>query len=111
MSTAIGEDDSGQVKVSLWNDDIAKVNVGDQIRIRNGYSRLFRDEVHVSAGMYGTLELAGKGEEPAAAEEKPEEEAPGKPEEEAAEKAEEKPEEEAAETAEEKPEEEGEKEE
>lgn len=57
VSTAICEDDSGQIKVSLWNEDIDRVEEGDQIKIKNGYSRLFKDEVHVSAGKYGELEV------------------------------------------------------
>jgi len=63
VTTAVGEDDSGRIKVSLWNDEIDRVKVGDRIRIRNGYSRLFRDEVYVSAGMYGKLEVVGKEEQ------------------------------------------------
>ncbi len=59
VTTAICEDDSGQVKVSLWNDEIDKVNEGDRIRIESGYSRLFKDEVHVSAGKYGELKVKG----------------------------------------------------
>lgn len=55
--TAVCKDDSGKVKVSLWNDEIDKVEVGDNIHIENGYSRLFRDEVHVSAGRYGELKV------------------------------------------------------
>ncbi len=55
VTTAICEDDSGEVKVSLWNDEIDKVNVGDNIKIENGYSRLFKNEVYVSAGKYGEL--------------------------------------------------------
>lgn len=57
VTTAIGEDDSGRIKISLWDKDIERVKVGCTIRIRNGYARLFRDEVHVSAGMYGRLEV------------------------------------------------------
>lgn len=57
VTTAIGEDDSGRIKISLWDNDIDKVKVGSLVRIRNGYSRLFRDEVYVSAGMYGKLEV------------------------------------------------------
>lgn len=57
VCTAVGEDDSGQIKVSLWNEDIDRVNEGDQIRIKGGYSRLFKDEVHVSSGRYGELEV------------------------------------------------------
>ncbi|MBS3815070.1 MAG: DNA-binding protein [Hadesarchaea archaeon] len=63
VSTAVCEDDSGEIKVSLWNEDIDKVEEGDQIRIKDGYSRLFQDEVHVSAGKYGELEVIGEGKE------------------------------------------------
>lgn len=58
VTTAIGEDDSGRIKVSLWDNDVDRVKVGNTVRIRNGYARLFRDEVHISAGMYGKLEVA-----------------------------------------------------
>ena len=58
VTTAIGEDDSGRIKISLWDKDVDSVKVGSTIRIRSGYSRVFRDEVYVSAGMYGKLEVA-----------------------------------------------------
>ncbi|MCS7131464.1 MAG: DNA-binding protein [Hadesarchaea archaeon] len=57
VTTAVGEDDSGRIKISLWDKDIDRVKVGSRIRIHNGYSRLFRDEIYVSAGMYGRLEV------------------------------------------------------
>lgn len=57
VATAICKDESGEVRVSLWNEDIDKVNVGDKIRIESGYSRLFKDDVHVSAGRYGELKV------------------------------------------------------
>ena len=57
VATAICEDESGEIKVSLWNEEIDKVGVGDTIKIENGYSRLFKDEVHVSAGKYGELKV------------------------------------------------------
>ncbi|KXB05017.1 hypothetical protein AKJ49_01480, partial [candidate division MSBL1 archaeon SCGC-AAA382A03] len=38
VATAICEDDSGKVKVSLWNDEIEKVSVDDKIKIEKGYS-------------------------------------------------------------------------
>lgn len=55
--TAICEDDSGKIKVSLWDDEIDRVEVGDKIKIESGYSRLFKDEVYVSAGRYGELKV------------------------------------------------------
>lgn len=57
VATAVGEDDTGQIKISLWDADIDRVKAGDKIKITNGYARLFRNEVHVSAGIYGKLEV------------------------------------------------------
>lgn len=57
VATAICEDDSGKVKVSLWDDEIDRVEVGDMIKIESGYSKLFKDEVYVSAGRYGELKV------------------------------------------------------
>lgn len=57
VTTAVAEDDTGKIKISLWDTDIDRVKVGDKIKITNGYARLFRNEVHVSAGIYGKLEV------------------------------------------------------
>jgi len=57
VTTAVAEDDTGKIKISLWDADIDRVKVGDKIKITNGYARLFRNEVHVSAGIYGKLEV------------------------------------------------------
>ena len=59
VTTAVGEDDSGRVKVSLWDADIDRVKVGNKIKITNGYSRAFKGEVQVSSGIYGKLEVFG----------------------------------------------------
>lgn len=55
--TAIGKDDSGEVKISLWNEEIDKVDEGDKVKIESGYARLFQNEVHVSVGQYGELKV------------------------------------------------------
>ncbi|HDI13148.1 MAG TPA: DNA-binding protein [Hadesarchaea archaeon] len=60
VTTALAEDESGKIKISLWDTDIDRVKSGDHIKITNGYARLFRNEVHVSAGIYGKLEVFGK---------------------------------------------------
>ncbi len=59
VAGAVGEDDSGKVKVSLWDADVDRVKVGNKIKITNGYSRAFRGEVQVSSGLYGKLEILG----------------------------------------------------
>jgi replication factor A1 len=55
VATALVQDDSGIVKLSLWNDDIAKVSVNSQIRIENGYVTSFRGETQLNVGRYGKL--------------------------------------------------------
>jgi replication factor A1 len=54
---AIGEDETGQVKLALWNEEIDKVHMGDEIKITNGYVKEWRDELQLSAGRYGKLEV------------------------------------------------------
>ncbi len=49
------KDDTGQIKISLWGDDINKVNTGDKIKIENGWASMFRDELQVSLGRNGKL--------------------------------------------------------
>jgi len=48
-------DDSGSIKLSLWGEQINTVDVGDRVRIENGYTRAFRGEVQLSIGRYGKL--------------------------------------------------------
>jgi ssDNA-binding replication factor A large subunit len=52
-----GEDESGQVTVTLWNEDIDKVNEGDTIKITKGWASKFNNNMQVSAGRLGKLEV------------------------------------------------------
>jgi len=51
------KDDSGQMKLTLWNEEIDRVKVGSKIRITNGYTKSFRGEVNLNVGRYGKLEV------------------------------------------------------
>ncbi len=62
VATAIAKDDTGQIKVSLWNEDVDRVKEGDKIRITNGWVSEFQGEKQLSAGRLGKLEIVGKGE-------------------------------------------------
>jgi OB-fold nucleic acid binding domain. len=53
---AVGKDETGQVSLALWNDEIDGVKVGTRIRITNGYVKEWRGELQLSAGKYGKLE-------------------------------------------------------
>ena len=45
------------VKLTLWGDDIKAVNVGDTIVITNGYTNSFKDEVSLTKGKFGKMEV------------------------------------------------------
>ncbi len=61
VANAKVKDDSGQIVLTLWNDDIDKVNVGDKIHIINGYVGEWQGEMQLSTGKFGSLELVEKG--------------------------------------------------
>lgn len=57
VATALVKDDSGEMKMSLWNDDIEKVKPGSKIKITNGYVNEFQGEMQLSAGKFGKIEI------------------------------------------------------
>ena len=57
VANAILEDDSGTIKVSLWNDEISLVKEGAKIKIVNGFCSEFQGEKQLSAGKFGKLEI------------------------------------------------------
>ncbi|MGQ9529839.1 MAG: hypothetical protein ACUVQX_00225 [Candidatus Bathycorpusculaceae bacterium] len=55
---ALVGDETGCVYLTLWDDNIEKVNEGDTIKIGNGYITLFRGNMRLNVGRYGSLEVA-----------------------------------------------------
>ncbi len=51
------KDASGEIKLTLWNDEIDKVNVGDKVKITNGYVNEFQGEKQLTAGRFGKLDI------------------------------------------------------
>jgi replication factor A1 len=58
VSDALVGDETGCVYLTLWDDNIEKVNEGDTISVKNGYINLFRGNMRLNVGRYGTLEIA-----------------------------------------------------
>ena len=63
VATATLEDDTGKVKMSLWNEDIDKVKEGDNITLTNGFCKEFQGEKQVTTGKLGKIEVSGEGGE------------------------------------------------
>lgn len=74
VCTATVKDDSGQIKLSLWNEQVDNINVGDKIHVINGYVNEFQGEPQLTAGKFGRIEIVEKAEEVVTPDEKVEEE-------------------------------------
>jgi replication factor A1 len=48
-------DEAGEIKLTLWGDEITKVKNGSKILIKNGYTNTFKNEVSIGKGKYGEL--------------------------------------------------------
>lgn len=48
-------DDSSKIKLTLWNEQIAQINVGDKIKVENGYVTSFKNEIQLNVGKFGKL--------------------------------------------------------
>ena len=57
LSTSTISDDTGSLKMPLWNNQINMVSIGDTIQIENGRIRTFRGELQVSVGKAGKLKV------------------------------------------------------
>ncbi|MBI4147142.1 DNA-binding protein [Candidatus Woesearchaeota archaeon] len=59
VCNAIIADSTGEITLTLWNDDIEKVNVGDKVKLENGWCSEFKEQRQVSSGKFGKLEIVG----------------------------------------------------
>ena len=57
VCNAVLGDPSGEIHLTLWNDDIEKITVGNKIRLENGWCSEFKEEKQVSTGKFGKLEV------------------------------------------------------
>ena len=57
VADAIVADESGSIKLTLWNEQIALLNVNDKIKIENGYVTSFKGEIQLNIGKFGKLSV------------------------------------------------------
>ena len=58
VTEALVGDETGSVLLTLWDDDIEKVNEGDVLDINNGYVTLFRGSMRLNIGRFGSFEAS-----------------------------------------------------
>ncbi len=57
---ALVGDETGSVYLTLWDDNIEKIKEGDTVLVKNGYINLFRGNMRLNIGRYGTMEPSEK---------------------------------------------------
>lgn len=55
VADAIISDESGNIKLSLWGEEINNVQPGDRVSVENGYINTFRGENSLNVGKFGKL--------------------------------------------------------
>jgi replication factor A1 len=57
VANAILKDDSGEIKLSLWNEQIDTVRKGTRVHIKNGFVNEWQGEKQLTTGRQGTIEV------------------------------------------------------
>jgi len=73
VCNAKASDATGEIKLSLWNEQIDQVKEGDTVHVTNGYVNEYQGEMQLTTGKFGKLEVTGNAsvqEQKAAEEEK-----------------------------------------
>jgi replication factor A1 len=55
VADATLKDETGKITLTLWNEQVRQVMVGDKVKIENGYAKSFRNVLQLSTGKYGQL--------------------------------------------------------
>lgn len=57
ICTFLAGDDTGSVNLNIWDDDIDRLKVNDQVEIKNGYVSEFRNTLYLNVGRFGTIDI------------------------------------------------------
>jgi ssDNA-binding replication factor A large subunit len=57
VADATLKDETGTIKLSLWDNQIDQVSKGAKVKVTNGYINNFRGERQLNVGRYGKLEV------------------------------------------------------
>jgi replication factor A1 len=63
VTEALVGDSSGSILITLWNDDIDKLEEGHIYQLSNGYTTVFKGSLRLNVGRYGSLEEVEDGGE------------------------------------------------
>jgi replication factor A1 len=55
VAQATLKDETGKITLTLWNEQISQIKVGDKVEIENGYAKSYRKVLQLSTGKYGKI--------------------------------------------------------
>jgi len=58
VANAKVRDETGEIKLTLWNEQVDQIKVNDRIVIENGWAKEYRGELQVSTGKFGKITIA-----------------------------------------------------
>ncbi|MBN2368731.1 hypothetical protein JXC34_06940 [Candidatus Woesearchaeota archaeon] len=57
VSSVTIKDDSGQMQLTLWDEQTEMLKVGNKIKVTNGYVKEWQGEKQLNVGRQGTIEV------------------------------------------------------
>ena len=61
VATAIIKDETGDCKLSLWNEDTERIKAGDRIHVISGWVSEWQGEKQLTTGRMGKIEIVKEG--------------------------------------------------
>jgi replication factor A1 len=60
VATAVVKDATGEIEMSLWNEQIDEVKPGCKVKITNGYISEWQSKSQLTTGKFGTMTVTKK---------------------------------------------------
>jgi replication factor A1 len=57
VANAILADDSGEIQLTLWNEQVDEAKEGSKVKVTNGFVNEWQGKLQVSGGKFGTVEF------------------------------------------------------
>ena len=57
VADAVLDDGTGQIKLTLWGEQIDKIKIGNNVEIVDGMTREWQDQIQISVGKRGELKV------------------------------------------------------
>ena len=55
VADAMLKDETGKITLTLWNEQVEQIKVGDKVKIDKGYAKSFRNILQLSSGRDGKI--------------------------------------------------------